>query len=88
MLIDNEHDDPINEMFHHLDAYKHLLDKDAVAVGITRHGKKTSPTINDYQRVFREKQLRIPAFSVESYSKNDVIMLLQAMLYNLDAGVW
>ena len=64
-----------------------LVGKEAIAVGLTHYDDSPTPNINEFQAALREKKLNIPVFSLNVHEKNDVIILIKALLYDLDSGV-
>ena len=46
-----------------------------------------SPTIDDYHQHLQATGLKIPIFSVDAREKNDVSILVQALMFSLDPGL-
>jgi len=86
VLVDNSGSDPLNEMMYHLEPYKNLVDQGCFVIGVTRQKENPSPNISDFHRILKEKNFNVPVFSVDTHQKNDVAMILQALLFSLDSG--
>lgn len=90
LFIDNTDNNPVETLLQYMEDYQSLVDKKGVAVGLTRYDDAPTPNINDYHVTLREKKINIPIFSVFSKSgqeKKDIVMIIRALLYNLDSGV-
>lgn len=87
LLINNLETEPVNTLLQYIDNYQDMVGKDAIAVGITRYDKFQIPSIDDFHVALRERNQKIPVFSIDAHKKNDVIFLIKALLYNLDSGV-
>ena len=87
LLINNVETEPVNCMLQYIEYYQNIVGKNAIAVGLTRYDNTPTPDINEFHIALRERKLNIPVFSVNVHEKNDVIILIKALLYNLDSGV-
>jgi signal recognition particle receptor subunit beta len=90
ILIDNSDTDPVGTMLSYMEDCQTHVDKKGIAVGLTRYDDSPSPDINDFHVALREKKINIPVFpvfSIDGHEKNDIIMVVRALLYNLDSGV-
>lgn len=87
LLIDNAKADPFTDMQFYLDAFKPFVERGAVAIGVTRTDLSPRPGIADYHRVLGDQNINVPVFSVDGREHNDIIMLVQALMFSLDPGV-
>lgn len=90
LLINNSEDDPVGTMLKHMEECQSLIEKKGIAIGLTRYDDFPSPNINDFHIALREKRISIPVFpvfSIDGHEKDDIIMIIRALLYNLDSGV-
>ncbi len=87
LLIDNTSDTPFEDMHFFLNAFKHFIHDTRVAIGVTRMDLNPSPSIEDYYAEIQKADLRPPIFEVDARSKEDVSLLLQALMYSLDPGM-
>lgn len=84
VLLDNTRADPFLDLQFFLDAFTAFIRKTTVAIGVTQMDLSDKPTIADYQRKLMESEIRAPVFAVDARQKNDVSILVQALLYSLD----
>ena len=87
LLLDNTRADPFQDMKFFLDAFVDFIAETSVAVGVTQMDLSNRPTINDYHQKLNEIGLNPPVFTVDARIKNDVSLLVQALLYSLDPGL-
>ncbi len=84
LLLDNTRTDPFQDMNFFLDSFADFISDTSVAIGVTQMDLSAKPTIDDYNRVLREKGLKPAVFSVDAREKKDVSLLLQALLLSID----
>ncbi len=92
LLIDNTRPKPFEDMHFFLNAFKRFIHETKVAIGVTRMDLSPSPSIADYYEQIKgehlkEMALRPPIFEIDARAKEDVSLLLQALLYSLDPGM-
>lgn len=87
LLIDNTSEKPFEELHFFLNTFKDFIQKTQVAIGITRMDLKPRPTIADYYEQIKNTDLHPPIFEIDGRSKEDVSLLLQALMYSLDPGM-
>jgi len=87
LLIDNTSDSPIEDMHFFLNTFKDFIHQTRVAIGVTRMDLKPKPSIEEYYQQIQKTALRPPIFEVDARSKEDVSLLLQALMYSLDPGL-
>ena len=87
LLINNIEIEPVGCMLQYVEYYQALVGREAMAVGLTRYDSTPTPDINEFHIALRERNINIPVFSVNVHEKSDVIILIKALLYNLDSGV-
>lgn len=84
LLINNTRPNPLKDMEFFLNAFAEFIGKTKLAVGITRMDLQPTPTLEDFHQKLREHRLNPPLFEIDARTKNDVALLLQALLYSLD----
>lgn len=84
LLINNTRPDPLQDMAFFLSAFRDFISNTKLAVGITRMDLQATPTLEDFHQKLREYHLNPPLFEIDARAKNDVALLLQALLYSLD----
>ncbi|CCE24146.1 GTP-binding protein [Methylotuvimicrobium alcaliphilum] len=87
LLLDNTRTDPFQDMRFFLEAFSDFIEKTQVAIGVTQMDLSSRPVINDYHKKLKEMDMNIPVFTVDARVKNDVSLLIQALLYSLDPGL-
>jgi uncharacterized protein len=87
LLLDNTRADPFKDMWFFLDSFKKFIADTHVAIGVTQMDVVDKPGIADYHNELQSSDLRPPVFAVDAREKNDVSLLVQALLYSLDPGL-
>ncbi|MDH4134957.1 MAG: ATP/GTP-binding protein [Gammaproteobacteria bacterium] len=87
LMVDNAREDPIADMQFYLEAFKNFIDKNAVAIGVTRMDVKPRPGLYTYQTKLAEMNLNVPVFEVDARSREDVKHVLTALLATLDPSL-
>ncbi|PKD40408.1 GTP-binding protein [Methylomonas sp. Kb3] len=87
LLLDNTRADPFQDMRFFLDAFGKFINDTSVAIGVTQMDLSSTPSIEDYHAQLQGFGLKPPVFSVDAREKNDVSLLVQALLYSLDPGL-
>lgn len=84
LLVDNSRTDPFKDLNFFLDAFGEFINKTAVVVGVTQMDLRSRPTIDDYHGFFKDHHLNPAVFAVDARVREDVSLLVQALLYSLD----
>jgi signal recognition particle receptor subunit beta len=87
LLVDNKRANPLDDLSFFLQSFKGFIEETAVVVGVTRMDIACRPGLDDYRRVMRELSMNIPILEVDAREKNDVIYLVQTLLYCLDPRI-
>lgn len=87
LLLDNTRQDPFSDMRFFVDAFKSFIDETKIAIGVTQMDVSSTPTIEDYHEQLRKYDINPPVFEVDARKKEDVSLLVQALLYSLDPGL-
>lgn len=87
LLLDNTRDKPFQDMKFFLDSFSDFIGSTSVAIGVTQMDIRNRPSINDYHAELKTLGLKPPVFAVDAREKNDVSLLVQALLYSLDPGI-
>ncbi|MDT4291477.1 ATP/GTP-binding protein [Methylomonas sp. MO1] len=87
LLLDNTRADPFQDMRFFLDAFGKFINDTSVAIGVTQMDLSSTPSIEDYHVQLQGVGLKPPVFAVDAREKNDVSLLVQALLYSLDPGL-
>jgi signal recognition particle receptor subunit beta len=84
LLLDNTRADPFKDMQFFLDSFSDFISNSSVAIGVTQMDLNSKPTIDDYHKQLQGTDLKPAIFSVDARVKNDVSLLVQALLFSLD----
>ncbi|NOQ14299.1 MAG: GTP-binding protein [Methyloprofundus sp.] len=87
LLLDNSRTDPFQDMKFFLNSFDSFIQKTGVAIGITQMDVSTRPTIDEYHKHLQDIGVSVPIFSVDARVKNDVSVLVQALMFSLDPGL-
>lgn len=87
LLLNHENDASLDEMAFYLDSFRDFIDRTALAVGVTRMRPGVGPGLDDYAAVLAQHGLQAPIFEVDGRKPEDVITLVQSLLYTLDPGL-
>jgi len=84
LLVDNSREDPFADLRFFLDAFQTFIDSHKVAIGVTRMDQSGSPTLAQYHEILRQRPVTPPCFEVDARCREDVVILVQSLLYSLD----
>jgi hypothetical protein len=87
LLLDNTRKDPLADLEFYLDSFKGLIGKSAVVIGVNRMETKPRPGLYTYLTKLEQLGLKVPLFEVDPRQRQDVKMLMLALLAMLDPGV-
>mgnify|MGYP000659282867 CR=1 FL=1 len=87
ILLDDTNPSPLDDLNSFVTAFKDFIDQNAVVIGITRMELDQGLKLKDYRAALTKFDLNVPVFEVDARQHDDVIMLLQSLLYSLDPGL-
>lgn len=87
LLLNNENEKPLDEMEFYLDSFKDFIDRTSLAVGVTRMRPGKGPSLDEYAIKLTQRGLVAPVLEVDGRIPEDVITLVQSLLYTLDPGL-
>jgi signal recognition particle receptor subunit beta len=87
LLLNNQNENPLDEMDFYLDSFKDFIDRTGLAIGVTRMQPGSAPSIDDYVARLSRRGMKAPVFEVDGRRPEDVITLVQSLLYTLDPGL-
>jgi signal recognition particle receptor subunit beta len=87
LLVDNRRDDPLEDMRTYLEAFRDFISDRAVVIGVTGMDIKKRPGLYSYHTRLAEMGMKPPLFEVDARRREDVKMLLLALLAMLDPGL-
>jgi hypothetical protein len=87
LMLDNAREDPLADMELFLDAFKSFIQKNGVVIGVSRMDISPRPGLYTYHKKLTELGVKVPIFEVDARSRQDVKLLLLALLAVLDPGL-
>ena len=89
LLINNANPDPLADLQGYLHAFKDFISKTAVAIGVTHMDRAEAPDLDAYRTRLASLGHQPPpaVFRVDARSRDDVAMLVKALLYTLNPGL-
>ena len=87
IVLDHNNPDPIADLHQFLDSFKEFIQETAVVVGITRLVNASHDDLEKYHEKVQEFNVSAPIFEIDAREHDDVMMLVQSLLYCLDPGL-
>lgn len=87
LLLDNTRPTPFQDMKFYINAFRQFIDETRVVVGVTQMDVKAAPTLDEYIARLHELNVLAPVFEIDSRRRDDVSMLIQALLLSHDPGI-
>ncbi|BDI07791.1 GTP-binding protein [Sphaerotilus microaerophilus] len=84
LLLDNTRPAPFEDLRFYVTAFRDFIENTRLVIGVTQMDSRTSPTIDEYVRQMKEMELAAPVFEVDARRRDDVSMLIQALLLSID----
>lgn len=84
LLLDNTRPAPFEDLRFYTGAFRDFIRDTRLVVGITQTDQRATPTVDEYARRLRELDLFAPVFECDARRRDDVSMLVQALLLSLD----
>jgi signal recognition particle receptor subunit beta len=83
LLLDNSRDDAVAQMEIYLDAFEQLARSSSMVIGVGRCAEG-SARIDDYNQVLQARGLCLPVFAIDVRKRDDVLLLLEALLQQIE----
>lgn len=87
LLIGNSSENPIKDLKFFLNAFSEFIAKTNIVIGITQMDLAGKPSLEDYRTELKAMSLNPPLFEVDARNKQDISVLVQALLYTLDPNI-
>lgn len=84
LLLDDTRPDPQLDLARYVDAFRHLFDAAAAVIGIGRI-EAGGPTLDRLSDWLAAAGLSVPLFSVDVRQREDVLLLLEALLSQIES---
>ncbi len=85
ILVDNSREDPISDLDVYLNGFNDDLDSLPCAIGLGRTDSHANPGIDDYIQYLAQKNRIIPILEVDVRKRDDVLLLVDALLAQIEA---
>jgi uncharacterized protein len=86
VLIDNSRPDPVADFAVYLEAFTPFAERGAMVVALGRTETHPNPEASSFADLMEQKGLTAPVFSVDVRRKSDVLMLVDALLMQLESN--
>lgn len=86
LLLDNSRKDPQQDLKFYTHAFRDFIQAQQLVVGITRMDTHRVPAVNDYRQWLDQLKIKAPVFEIDARQRDDVSLLVQAMLISLAPG--
>jgi uncharacterized protein len=87
LLINNEVENPIQDLRFFLDAFSEFIDRTRLVVGVTYMDRTAKPAISDYCEALKQTKHKVPVLEIDARERRDVALLLEALLFTLDPSL-
>lgn len=87
ILLDNSRANPFEDIWFFMQAFKKFIVDTNVAIGVTKMDISNTPTIADYHNQLQVSDLKPPIFALDARVKDDVSLLVQALLYSINPSL-
>lgn len=87
LLVNNEAEKPLEDMDRYLESFRTFIERTALTVGVTRMQPGRGPGLDAYADILARRGIRAPVFEVDGRKPEDVVTLVQSLLYTLDPGL-
>lgn len=88
ILTDNSRPDPLADLRIYLEGFAEDLDTMPCAIGVGRLDSHASPSLDDYVDELARHQRVFPVLAVDVRQRDDVILLIDTLLAQLEAGMF
>ncbi|VAW71134.1 putative ATP/GTP-binding protein [hydrothermal vent metagenome] len=87
ILLDDTNPSPLNDLKDFITAFDKFIRDCTVVVGVTRMEERKGLNLTEYHAVLQKLKLNVPVFEVDAREHDDIMMLVQALLYSLAPGL-
>lgn len=86
ILVDNSRPDPLADLRVYLDHFADLLPQLNCVIGVGRTLECPLPTLDDFADLLAERGLAVPTLAVDVRQRDDVLVLVEAVLAQAEAA--
>lgn len=89
LLINNASPAPLQDLDTYLEAFQRFIADTAVTIGVTHMDRAPEPSLETYRARLAQRGLSPPpaVFRADARNRDDVAMLVKALLYTLNPGL-
>lgn len=87
LLIDGSDEKALEYLKQFIKSFKDFIDKTSVVVGITKQDVDKKFDVSDYRQVLPKGQPVIPVYEIDARNKQDVLLMIEALLDTLDPKI-
>lgn len=87
LLLDNTRPTPFQDMKFYINAFRQFIDQTRLVIGVTQMDVQATPTVEEYARSLQELDVLAPIFEVDARKRDDISMLIQALLLSHDPRI-
>jgi hypothetical protein len=87
LLIDNTRPEPLDDLQFYINAFRTFINSTRLVVGITQMDLQRTPALVQYANLLQQLGVFAPVFEVDARRRDDVSILIQALLLSLDHGI-
>lgn len=87
LLLDNTRPTPFQDMKFYINAFRQFIDETRLVIGVTQMDVQPSPTVEGYVQSLHELNVMAPIFEIDARKREDVSMLIQALLLSHDPRI-
>jgi uncharacterized protein len=87
ILVDNAMPEPLASLGFFVDSYREFIGRTGVAVGVTRTDLAPAPALEHHRQLLLDRGLNPPLFTVDARVRDDVALLVEALLCSIDPEV-
>jgi uncharacterized protein len=84
LLLDNTRPAPFEDLRFYVNAFREFIDSTRLVVGVTQMDLQPVPPVEEFARRLRELDVLAPVFEVDARRREDVSMLIEALLLSVD----
>jgi signal recognition particle receptor subunit beta len=87
LLMTTRRQDPVGDLRFFLDAFRPLIERTQLAVGVTGVDVMPEPGLPAFQRALAAAGMSAPLFEIDARRRHEVAMLIQALLLSEDPAL-
>lgn len=88
LMVDNSRPDALQDAEHTISTFQKLFNgkPNTAVLGVTKSDVRQTPQIDHYRQMLLRRHLLMPAFMIDAREKNDVLILIDALLSQIEVS--